>query len=289
MKKTLLILVAIILIVPNITFASWWNPLSWFEKKASPVPTLVANEVIRGEGFTIFYINTHGSRIRSCASVDCDVLAHFGLNTEIEVDSDMSYDNLPTWLEITFDDNKQGYIHKSTLSQEPIQLKIERRISDIKDASTVSTPSDDTQTMWLEKNLARLQSDGENFVAVDLLNFMHRNKLLITMDDGNFDIGLKLLRKEQEEENLIEEERERYWKEQERQLEDDLDKISDDYKERMREIDRIYSQPTYIPPVPVSVPKSIYTTEPIPDRRQQNRGYIQCGSGSGVTICDYRQ
>ena len=37
MKKNLLILIITILIIPQITLASWWNPFTWFDKEK---PTL---------------------------------------------------------------------------------------------------------------------------------------------------------------------------------------------------------------------------------------------------------
>ncbi|MFA5841955.1 MAG: hypothetical protein WC835_03290 [Candidatus Paceibacterota bacterium] len=36
MKKQLFLLVSIALLLPSITYAAWWNPLTWFKKKETP-------------------------------------------------------------------------------------------------------------------------------------------------------------------------------------------------------------------------------------------------------------
>ena len=130
MKKYLSVFVLTVLIIPSVTFASWWNPISWFgnwsfsgnpdvktqvlenriselEKKLSGTATSdtpitdsadkasairTAIEVASSTQSTKFYVKYDNSRIRSCASTDgCDVVGYYNKNGEITISGDRPF------------------------------------------------------------------------------------------------------------------------------------------------------------------------------------------------------
>ena len=158
LPKFIIVIVLGLLVIPQITFAAWWNPLSWFDK-TKPVeptkeenfselinqltskppiekPTIVTSKIISSDSpveqkVVRLYVKSDNTRVRSCESTNCDVLGYYHQNSTIDIATtnpqvSLSISELlkeqPEWIPLSFSDGKFGYIHKSTLSTVPTKI-----------------------------------------------------------------------------------------------------------------------------------------------------------------------
>ena len=147
MKSKFYLLILVAIIIPQITFAAWWNPFSWkifnrtnpqVEKQERKLDPSEPNSVV-----TRFYIKNDNSRIRSCPSTDCEVIGYYKKDSEITMQGERVYQlsDLPEWLEHTTFEGLRGYINKSILSEgsinrPPLNEFLTESIENIQDKST---------------------------------------------------------------------------------------------------------------------------------------------------------
>jgi SH3-like domain-containing protein len=160
MKKYLHFLVLLILVLPTITYAAWWNPSTWFtagdtwyaETYDTRPDTKVTTE-ISGEWkkelaevqnpqptstkTTRFYIKSDNTRLRTCASLTCDIKGYYVKNNYIDVarSDTVQLNDLEEWLEIKEPDGSIGYLNKSVLSDKKI---VESHTSTVKKVTATS-------------------------------------------------------------------------------------------------------------------------------------------------------
>lgn len=120
MKNKISILILLLAIaIPQVVSASWWNPFSWFKNKSPQIQTIT--EVKTTPTSTTLYVKSDNTRIRICASIGCDILGYYSQNSKVIVSAGYTLDTLSEWVELNFPDGKQGYVHKSTLSDKLIE------------------------------------------------------------------------------------------------------------------------------------------------------------------------
>lgn len=138
LQKIAFIVALALFVVPQVTFAAWWNPFTWFsdidrinvdynqkmteEKRSNNVldttsapPVSESTPQIK----TTFYVKYDSTRLRKCASTDCDVLGYYKVNDQIiSTDSKtLSLNDMPEWIMFTLPEGKTAYINKSVLSE----------------------------------------------------------------------------------------------------------------------------------------------------------------------------
>jgi len=122
--KKLLPLILLVLIIPQVALAAWWNPFSWkvFSNKEAETQVVNTEALQSSVQYTTFYIKSNGVRIRSCASISCKILGYVGIGNWVKVPENVgtSLDLLPEWLGVDFEGIGFGYINKSLLSAMPI-------------------------------------------------------------------------------------------------------------------------------------------------------------------------
>lgn len=124
-RLTPLLLVTVLL--PQVAFASWWNPLSWSHKQIPPVTTISAQ-------FTQFYTyyTVSNAQVRECESTDCRVLRTLLEGTEIEFKVESGYSDInkmPEWVGYAFIEDgleKSGYVNKYLLTKGYVALKLQK-------------------------------------------------------------------------------------------------------------------------------------------------------------------
>lgn len=144
MKKMAFMFTLLALVIPQLTFASWWNPLSWFSTKStqesistqesqtinyttSAVDGRSENKILESKNnnpqTSKFYIKYDNSRLRSCASTTgCDVLGYYEVNQEISISGIKTFSDLAEWVPITTTDGVSGFLNKSVLSEKPVVI-----------------------------------------------------------------------------------------------------------------------------------------------------------------------
>lgn len=194
MKKYLTLLALVIFITPSVTFAIWWNPSTWFsridemdfdynnkmnrekqQKKNSDIipnqtPTSISTPI--PEIKTTFYVKYENTRLRKCASTDCEILGYYKVNDQIiSTDSKpLTLKDMPEWIMFSLPDGETAYINKSVLSEKPVKVTknaitdadksiINKWISDMNSEITVSS----TVTNYIK-------SKGDSGMAIDVLD-----------------------------------------------------------------------------------------------------------------------
>lgn len=154
MKKYLTLLALVIFIIPSITFAVWWNPSTWFsridkmnfdynrkmnEEANRKKTTDVTNNLVPTSTVSIpeikttFYVKYENTRLRKCASTDCEILGYYKVNDQIiSTDSKpLTLKDMPEWIMFSLPDGETAYINKSVLSETSIVEQKNMHLSDL--------------------------------------------------------------------------------------------------------------------------------------------------------------
>ena len=126
-NKISIIILLFTIAIPQIVFASWWNPFfvvysKWFNSRSPQIQ--ITTEVKTAPTSTIFYVKSNNTRVRLCPSVECKIMGYYNQGNTFTLTSN-THDSLPEWIVFNFANNSSGtstgYIHKSTLSDKPIE------------------------------------------------------------------------------------------------------------------------------------------------------------------------
>jgi hypothetical protein len=208
MKKAIPFIIPLSIFLILSTLTIWFNHFRSSEtavdtevvQKRTINPTFLigtSREYVQEEIETAtYYVSVDNARVRSCPSFNCEVLGYFNVNDKIVIESDR-HDLAADWIAFKVGDSSETvYIHESVISDKATDIKSVVFLPESKKLSA-DRSAESVFNDWLVKNLRRLEEKGEVFKAVDLLNYMDRNGLLVTMDDQNFDIALKRMRESQ--------------------------------------------------------------------------------------------
>jgi len=135
MKKLLLILVLAI-ITPQIAFAAWWNPFSWYIFSGSSAPNTSQNQELdyisetSQEDVDMGNVHTYylrvDSNVRACPSLSCEIMKTELKNSTISFSKSSGYlsvSDLPDWVRFSWTESgkqKFGYISKRLLASKPV-------------------------------------------------------------------------------------------------------------------------------------------------------------------------
>ncbi len=185
MKKIVILTLAITLMIPNIVFASWWNPLTWFAKQNTPqlVPVSQSEVVItttttdgrlkkkveKPSDTTRFYIKYENSRLRSCPSIECDILGNYALNQTVDISNVTSLKDVDEWTSITTEGGLHGFFNKSVLSEAPVELSKhtltpKRDQVEIQNSTLIKTQTEISQSNTSE-DVSKYKNELHNFTS----------------------------------------------------------------------------------------------------------------------------
>lgn len=160
MKKYLVI--SIVLIIPMVASAAWWNPISWFDTNAKVNVTSESLESLQKEPhYAKYYIKYDNSKVRACKSKDCDVLGYYQTNDSVGILGPQTWNDLEEWVVLqTTETGQNGFLHKSLLSEVPIS-----KIQPISNDSILNVNKDIEAAMtWI------VDIDGERKKVNEFLN-----------------------------------------------------------------------------------------------------------------------
>jgi hypothetical protein len=189
MKKLLPLVFVFSLVIPQVTYAAWWNPISWsiFHRDNIKISTdellkMYSPKATTTSKMTKFYIKYDNSRVRTCASANCSVLGYYKKNDFINLDGQLSLKDLNEWVEVGEVPGKIGYLNKSVLSETP------QANTEIIQPKNNEVSSKDVLEL-IDTMISGQQSDilyiGEHYSThVDYyINWASRGKKLVTQDN----------------------------------------------------------------------------------------------------------
>ncbi len=175
-QKFIFVIILAIFIVPQVTFAAWWNPFTWgIFHKADTKTEVLEKRIQELESklntptttpiITKFYTKYDNVRIRACASTTgCDVIGYYHhKNTEITVQGEVTYKlaDLPEWLEHMTSNGLKGFINKSILSEKPTEANQTTQIETTFESDTTSASNKDLNLSGLDNYIDVLISGLE--------------------------------------------------------------------------------------------------------------------------------
>ncbi len=124
MKKFSILFLVGVLIIPNLTFAAWWNPFSWFKSAPQVISTPKPQESHFVFGPYRFYV-TDNANVRACQGVGCVVVRQISKGSYFDFPGESNYtssSSLPEWVSVSWKDGnslRSGFINKALLSENP--------------------------------------------------------------------------------------------------------------------------------------------------------------------------
>jgi len=134
MKRSTLPILVIVLLVPNLVFAAWWNPFTWFKQDSNSDKQQVQQTLVKYQEpvnysqptSKTFYVQADNTRVHDCASLSCKVIANYPTNTELTLVYASATD-LPDWVQFTFPDSNgattTGYIKSTMLGENRVVIQ----------------------------------------------------------------------------------------------------------------------------------------------------------------------